>query len=107
MLYDQPQLDWQTGSLAGVKVIVGGYSPELAWVHGHRFIPIAEKTGLLLPSGKWILEQACGQYQQWLAAGLILPNIAVNLSARQLSQPTLIAKIDRIIEYTDMKPKYL
>ncbi|MEG4032418.1 EAL domain-containing protein [Microcoleus sp. S36b_A4] len=53
-----------------------------------------------------MLEQAW-QYQQWLAAGLILPNIAVNLSARQLSQPTLIAKSDRILERTQMKPKYL
>ncbi|MEG4066019.1 hypothetical protein QUA42_01480 [Microcoleus sp. Pol11C2] len=54
-----------------------------------------------------ILEQACGQYQQCLVAGLIIPNIAVNLSARQLSQPTLVAKSDRIVERTDMKPKYL
>ncbi|MEG4802500.1 EAL domain-containing protein [Microcoleus sp. ARI1-B5] len=97
----------QTGSLAGVKVIVGGYSPELGWIHRHRCIPIAEKTGLIWPWGKLILEQACGQYQQWLAAGLILPNIAVNLSARQLSQLTLIAKSDRILERTEMKPKYL
>ncbi|MEG4809960.1 hypothetical protein QUA82_20215 [Microcoleus sp. F8-D3] len=49
LLYDRPQLDWQTGSLAGVKVIVGGYSPELGWIHRHRCIPIAEKTGLILP----------------------------------------------------------
>jgi len=53
-LYAQPQLDWQTGSLAGVKVIVGGYCPELAWVHDHRFIRIAEKTGLMLAWGKWV-----------------------------------------------------
>ncbi len=57
--------------------------------------------------GAWILEQAGWQYQQWLGGGLILPNIAVNLSARQLTQPTLIAKIDRILERTEMKPKYL
>jgi EAL domain-containing protein (putative c-di-GMP-specific phosphodiesterase class I) len=56
---------------------------------------------------EWILEQACGQYQQWLGGGVILPNIAVNLSARQLPQPTLIAKSDRILERTEMKPKYL
>ncbi|MEG3922681.1 hypothetical protein [Microcoleus sp. POL10_C6] len=49
MLYDQPQLDWQTGSLAGVKVIVGVYSPELGWIHRHRCIAIAEKTGLIWP----------------------------------------------------------
>ncbi|MEG4030569.1 MULTISPECIES: hypothetical protein [unclassified Microcoleus] len=49
LLYDQPQLDWQTGSLAGVKVILGVYSPELGWIHRHRCIPIAEKTGLIFP----------------------------------------------------------
>ncbi|WP_333068314.1 MULTISPECIES: hypothetical protein [unclassified Microcoleus] len=48
-LYDQPQLDSQTGSLAGVKVIVGGCSPELGWIHRHRCIAIAEKTGLIWP----------------------------------------------------------
>ena len=58
------------------------------------------------PKNEWILEQAGWQYQQ-LLGGVILPNIAVNLSARQLSQPTLIAKIDRILERTEMKPKYL
>ncbi|MEG4505354.1 hypothetical protein QUA81_17040 [Microcoleus sp. F6_B4] len=54
-----------------------------------------------------MLEQPCGLYQQWLAARLILANIAVNMSARQLSQPTLIAKSDRIVDRTEMKPKYL
>ncbi|MEG4485647.1 MULTISPECIES: hypothetical protein [unclassified Microcoleus] len=49
LLYYQPQLYWQRGSLARVKVIVGGYSPELGWIHRHRCIPIAEKTGLILP----------------------------------------------------------
>ncbi|MEG4115902.1 hypothetical protein QUA43_00190 [Microcoleus sp. N9_B4] len=49
LLYDQPQLNWQTGSLAGVKVIVGEPSPELGWIHRYRCIPIAEKTGLILP----------------------------------------------------------
>ena len=57
--------------------------------------------------GEWILEQACWQYQQWLGGGVILRNIAVNLSARQLSEPTLIAKVDRILERTEIKPKYL
>ncbi|MEG4073702.1 hypothetical protein QUA32_11610 [Microcoleus sp. Pol14D6] len=68
LLYDRPQLDWQTGSLAGVKVIVGGCSSELGWIHRHGCIAIAEKTGLIWLWGKWILEQACWQYQQWLAA---------------------------------------
>ncbi len=107
MLYYQPQLDLQTGSLAGVEVLLRWNSPELGWIPPDRFIPIAEETGWILPLGEWILEQACWQYQQWLGAGLILPKIAVNLSARQLTQPTLIANIDRILEKTGMNPKYL
>jgi len=57
LLYDRPQLDSQTGSLAGVKVIVGGYSPELGWIHCHLCIPIAEKTGLIGLWGKLILDK--------------------------------------------------
>jgi len=107
LLYYQPQLDLQTGSLAGVEVLLRWNSPELGWIPPDRFIPIAEETGWILPLGEWILEQACWQYQQWLGAGLILPKIAVNLSARQLTQPTLIANIERILEKTGMNPKYL
>ena len=72
-------------------------------IYSHRLY----KLDLFGRKSEWILEQACWQYQQWLGGGLILPNIAVNLSARQLTQPTFIAKIDRILERTEMKPKYL
>lgn len=72
-------------------------------IYAHRLY----KLDWFGPKSEWILEQACWQYQQWLGGGVILPNIAVNLSARQLPQPTLIAKIDRILERTEMKPKYL
>ena len=71
-------------------------------IYSHRLY----KLDLFDPKSEWILEPGCGQYQQWLG-GVILPNIAVNLWARQLPQPTLIAQIDRILERTEMKPKYL
>lgn len=71
-------------------------------IYSHRLY----KLDWFGPPSEWILEQAGWQYQQWLGE-VILPNIAVNLSARQLPQPTLIATIDRILERTEMKPKYL
>ncbi|UNU23791.1 hypothetical protein [Microcoleus vaginatus] len=49
LLYDQAQLDWQNLSLAGVEVILRSHSGEVGWIHRHRFIPISEKTGLILP----------------------------------------------------------
>ncbi len=107
MLYYQPQLDLQTGSLAGVELLLRWHSPELGWIPPDRFIPIAAETGLIWALGEWILEQAGWQYQQWLGGGVILPKIAVNLSARQLPQATLIAKSDRILDRTEIKPKYL
>lgn len=72
-------------------------------IYSHRLY----KLDWFGPKSEWILEQACWQYQQWLGGGVILPNIAVNLSARQLPPPTLIAKIFRILERTEMNAKYL
>jgi len=52
LLYYQPQLDLQTGSLAGVEVLLRSHSPELGWIPPDRFIPIAAETGLIWPLGK-------------------------------------------------------
>jgi EAL domain-containing protein (putative c-di-GMP-specific phosphodiesterase class I) len=59
MVLGRRKLYFQTGSLHGVEVLLRSHSPELGWIPSHRFIPIAEKTGLILPLGEGILEQAC------------------------------------------------
>jgi EAL domain-containing protein (putative c-di-GMP-specific phosphodiesterase class I) len=74
-----------------------------------RFIPVAESTGLIVPIGDWVLEQACRQTRAWLDAGLVDEGfeISVNLSARQLQRPELAREVARVIARTEIRPERL
>ncbi|GAB3546768.1 hypothetical protein GCM10027343_25100 [Noviherbaspirillum agri] len=79
----QPQVDARTHRIVGVETLLRWTHPELGVVSPDEFIPIAEKTGLILPIGVWVLREACKQVQQWnlLGANWV---VAVNVSAAEL-----------------------
>ena len=66
--------------------------PERGLVAPDAFIELAEETGLIVPIGEWVLEEACRQLMEWRANGQVSEtfSMAVNLSARQLAQPDLV-----------------
>ncbi len=106
MLRYQPQID-SLGRLRGVEAL-------LRWNHGKRgvippaeFIPLAEETGLILPIGHWVLNQACRQLVAWRQAGVNIGNVAVNVSARQFHQADFVARVERILEDTGANPRQL
>ena len=78
----QPQVDLQSGSIVGVEALARWRHPELGLVSPGRFIPLAEKSGLIVPIGKWALATACAQGFAWQAIAAPL-RIGVNVSARQ------------------------
>jgi EAL domain-containing protein (putative c-di-GMP-specific phosphodiesterase class I) len=71
-----------------------------------RFIPLAEETGLILPIGQWVLEEACRQTQAWRkqVPGRAPLVTSVNVSARQLQQPDLVATVTRALQATGLHP---
>src|SRR6185312_10197526 len=90
----QPQFDIRTGSVSGMEALLRWSSPELGNVPPAEFVPIAEETGLIYPIGEWVLRSACRQAKAWLAEGLPLGRIAVNVSGRQFAlaeYPGLVA----------------
>ncbi|MGK7876857.1 MAG: EAL domain-containing protein [Xenococcaceae cyanobacterium] len=98
-LYYQPIVSLETGKIAGFEALVRWQSPQGDFVSPKEFIPVAEETGLIIPLGQWILQEACRQMAFWheqFPQNLPL-KISVNLSTRQFSQPDLVEQIGRIL----------
>jgi len=74
-----------------------------------RFIPVAEESGLIIPIGAWVLEQACHQLRDWHHLGHGGPegSVEVNLSARQIDDPQIVATIEEILSRTGLSPRHL
>ncbi len=105
-LYYQPIVDFKTGRMTGVEVLLRWHHPTRGLISPNRFIPLAEEIGLIGPIGAWVLEHACTQAEHWQEAGLDL-HINVNLSTRQLAlglTPTYIADLLRTHQFS---PKHL
>ncbi|MFQ5473919.1 MAG: putative bifunctional diguanylate cyclase/phosphodiesterase, partial [Dehalococcoidia bacterium] len=107
VLHYQPQVEVVTGKVAGVEALVRWMHPERGLVPPNAFIPIAETSGLILPLGEWVLEQACRDGMDWGEAGLPPIRIAVNLSARQFEHRTLTETVTSILDETGLPPERL
>ena len=96
----QPQVELADGRLFGIEALARWTHPELGPIPPARFIPIAERIGLISEIGDWVLTQACSQLAAWRAAGLPVPAMAVNVSIQQLERATLLPAVRRVLEET-------
>lgn len=105
MVHYQPVVDLRRGQVRGVEALVRWLHPE-----GLRmpdsFIPVAESSGLIVPLGAWVLNEACRQAVAWQREGLEL-DVAVNLSARQLSHPNIVATVGDALTTSGLQPDRL
>lgn len=106
-LYYQPQVDISSGMIVGFEALIRWNHPEMGMISPGRFIPIAEKTGLILPIGEWVLENACRQIKYWHDLGFPRVSVAVNLSVRQFMDYDLVGVVERILKETGLEPGYL
>ncbi len=105
----QPVVDLHTGSIYGVEALVRWAHPQRGRVAPAEFIPLAEETGLIVPLGAWILRTACEQAGRW---NRDLPNrspvtIGVNVSTRQLHDPTFPELVREVLASTGVPPSSL
>ena len=84
-LHYQAKLDLKSGAISGVEALLRWQHPELGTVLPLQFIALAEETGLIVPSGQWVLKTACNQNVAWQRQGLPPVCVAVNISARQFT----------------------
>ena len=92
-LYYQTKRDIRSGLITGMEALLRWQHPDLGTVAPLRFIPLAEETGLIVPIGKWVLRTACMQNMAWQNQGLAPLNMAVNLTARQLFDESLLTDL--------------
>lgn len=97
-IFYQPQVIADNGRIVGVEALLRWRHSELGLIPPAEFIPIAEVNGLIIPIGKWVIEQSCRQAQQWRAEGMTDIRMAVNLSAVQFNHPNLIEIVQGAIE---------
>ena len=106
LLY-QPQIDLTTGHLWGVEALARWTHPDLGAVAPERFIPVAERIGLIGELGEWVLTEACRQLVRWRTAGFAVPRIAVNVSIQQLARSNLLPTLQRCLVESGLAPEDL
>jgi diguanylate cyclase (GGDEF)-like protein len=104
----QPIVRLESGRIIEVEALLRWDHPTRGPISPAQFIPIAEETGVIVPLGTWVLGVAARQAVAWRAAHPRVPvTMSVNLSARQLQHPALVADVRRIIRDTGLEPKRL
>ncbi len=106
LLHYQPQCTLD-GQLVGVEALVRWQHPTLGMVSPGEFIPLAEESGLIVPLGAWVMREAIGQLAAWHAAGVAVPQVAVNLSALQFRQPGLVQQAAQYLADAGVAPACL
>jgi diguanylate cyclase (GGDEF)-like protein/PAS domain S-box-containing protein len=106
LLYYQPQVE--LGRLTGAEALIRWKHPLRGIVPPDEFIPLAEETGLILPLGEWVLENACTQIASWAGWEQTADfTVAVNISALQLRQPDFVEGVLAALDRTGANPKRL
>ncbi len=106
-LYYQPQVDLRKGRIVAMEALLRWEHPTMGSVPPSRFIPHAEETGLILPLGSRVIEEACGTLREWMDAGLPPVLMSINLSVMQFRQSGLVEFIRNILDRTKVEPDML
>jgi diguanylate cyclase (GGDEF)-like protein len=108
MLY-QPIVELPAGRTVAVEALVRWEHPERGLVNPADFIPVAERTGVIVELGAWILQAACAQMREWLVTdpGCAPRKVSVNVSARQLSEPGFAGTVAATLAATGLAAGHL
>jgi diguanylate cyclase (GGDEF)-like protein/PAS domain S-box-containing protein len=109
MLHYQPVVELAGVTTVGVEALIRWDHPDQGLVAPYRFIPVAEESGLIIPIGAWVLEQACHQLRHWHHQGRTGPqgSVEVNLSARQIDDARIVRTVEEILTRTGLPAEYL
>lgn len=107
-LHYQPEVTLSNGKIVGMEALLRWQDPESGTVPPEEFVPLAETNGMIVPIGRWILEEVCRQAMVWQDRYPEAPPlVSVNLSAREFRQPTLAQDVDAALQRTGLNPSGL
>jgi diguanylate cyclase (GGDEF)-like protein/PAS domain S-box-containing protein len=107
VLYYQAQLNLRSGRITGAEALIRWQHPDLGLLLPSQFIPVAEETGLIIPLGEWVLNNASAQNKMWQGAGLPPVRIAVNLSPLHFKHKGLTRTIAEVLAKSGLEPGWL
>lgn len=105
----QPKISLFDYHITGVETLIRWQHPDKGLIPPDSFIPVAEETGQILEIGDWVLEQSCRQISSLIRDGVLSAStkVAVNLSAKQFTDPDLADRIRNVIEISQIPPQCL
>jgi len=106
-VYYQPQINLVSNKIIGAEALLRWQNPKLGFISPDEFIPIAEKTGLIVPIGYFVLSQALEATKQWHQSFKDDFRIAINLSPRQFRESDFLTTIDSIIKQQGVPRKFI
>ncbi|MEW8972047.1 MAG: EAL domain-containing protein [Mesobacillus sp.] len=106
-LYYQPQIHLVTNEISSFEALLRWNSKELGFISPGEFIPLAEDTGMIIPIGNWVIDQACRQINEWTEKAGKPIRIAINISPKQFMQLDLVRVIKSSIEKNHIDPSLL
>ena len=106
LLY-QPEFHIATGKINAAEALLRWSHPEFGLVMPYEFIPMLERSGLIIDVGRWVLHTACLQLKAWQESGLEMQGMSVNISTKQLAQLDFADTVEKIIIETGIKPQHL
>ncbi|HMW21988.1 MAG TPA: EAL domain-containing protein [Burkholderiaceae bacterium] len=101
----QPVMDVAQRRCIGAEALARWEHASLGWIPPAKFVAAAEDSGLIHPLGEWILRSACRTMSAWLAAGLPVDFLSVNVSGRQIAKAHFLGTVQRILEETGCPPQ--
>jgi diguanylate cyclase (GGDEF)-like protein/PAS domain S-box-containing protein len=108
-LHYQPMIDLASGEVCEVEALLRWHHPRRGLLLPGEFISLAESSGLIVPIGRWVLDEACRQLAAWRASGSWLSDVClnVNLSPRQFQDPELVRVVSTVLERHGIAPEHL
>ena len=107
LLHYQPQIDIASGRIVGIEALARWQRGDEGLIAPGRFIPLAEESGLIVPIGEWVLNEACRQAKAWIDGGMANLVVAVNLSAQQFRRGDIIDTVQRALAQSGLPAELL